>query len=204
MNVTFVTATPDAEKIVLYIARVSSDQSNEDTKLLNFLVRHGHWSPFEQANMTVEIITSRAIAAQILRHRSFTFQEFSQRYAEPDCYEEYVARKQADKNRQSSVDTLSPETKEWWKWVQKETWDFAYMRYRKALDYGIAKECARAILPLNTATKLYMTGTLRSWIHYIDQRTKEDVQLEHRAIAEKIQSIFAQQFPIISEALQYG
>lgn len=196
--------TPEAEKQILYMARVSSnDQNSNDTKLLKYLVTHGHWSPFEMCNMCVEIITSRAISAQILRHRSFQFQEFSQRYAASTTICRYSVRRQDNKNRQNSFADLSDAAKIWWDQTQEQIEDISLSLYGKALELGIAKECARMVLPMATETKLYMNGTLRSWIHYLNARCDVSTQLEHREIANKIKELFKEQFPIISEALGY-
>lgn len=198
--------TPNAERQIVYTARASSpNQDNPDyAKLIKYLIDHSHWSPFEHASATIEIVTSRAIAAQILRHRSFTFQEFSQRYAEVAECEVYKARRQDTKNRQNSIDDLDQETKDWWAVVQQEVWSEAYQLYQVALDKGIAKECARMILPLSTQTKLYMTGNIRSWIHYFQVRCHEDTQLEHREIALAIRNRLAQEMPVIAAALGWG
>lgn len=205
-NVRLVSATPDAEKIIGYCARVSNpaNQDNpEVTKLLAYCIKNKHWSVFEQASMTVEIETSRAISAQILRHRSFNFQEFSQRYAAATECVTYEARRQDDKNRQNSIDDLSDSTKQWFKNAQERIQDLALDYYDKALAFGIAKEQARFLLPMSTKTKLYMTGNLRSWMHYIELRTEAGTQKEHRDIAESIKGIFKEQFPTISEALKW-
>lgn len=199
-----VSVTPDAEKTILYCARVSSDQENTDTGLLRYLIRNKHWSPFELAHMVLEIRTSRAIAQQILRHRSFSFQEFSQRYAEVTNYVVYLGRTQAEKNRQSSVDDLDQETQEWWITQQQLVADITFTAYKQALDRGIAKECARFVLPLSTETKLYMSGSVRSWIHYLEQRCDEHTQLEHRELAQAACGIFVEQFPTIAEALGWA
>ncbi|MHB8407780.1 MAG: FAD-dependent thymidylate synthase [Acidiferrobacterales bacterium] len=196
-----------AEELLVYVARVSSpsNQTNLETspKLLKYLIEHKHWSPFEMGSMTVEIITSRAIAAQILRHRSFSFQEFSQRYAEVkgNAFVCYPGRRQAEKNRQSSVDDLPEEIKRWFEVAQGEVWAVAYQLYAQAIKKGIAKECARFLLPLNTETTLYMSGTIRSWIHYLQIRTEEGVQKEHRDLAIEIRDIFSRLFPATSTAL---
>lgn len=201
MKVTFISCTPDAENQVMYCARVSSpNQDSGNTKLLSYCVKHGHFSVFEQASMTVEIVTSRAIAAQILRHRSFTFQEFSQRYAEAQEREVYTARRQDTKNRQNSIDDMSQADKTMFNIMQEEVWELAMSHYKKALDMGIAKEQARFLLPLSTQTKLYMTGSLRSWMHYLDVRCGNGTQLEHQEIANVIKSIFTDKFPVIAEA----
>jgi thymidylate synthase (FAD) len=198
-QVNLISVTPDAEKTMLYCARVSNpkNQTNENTKLLDYCITHGHWSIFEMAHMTVEITTSRAIAAQILRHKSFAFQEFSQRYAAADSFELYPARRQDTKNRQNSIDDMDEETKKWFEEKQKEIWEKSYSYYQEALTKGVAKEQARFLLPLNTTTKLYMTGSVRSWIHYLDLRCGNGTQLEHQEIANSIKSIFIQQFPTI-------
>lgn len=199
MTVRLVWATPDAEKHVLYMARVSSEnQDSSNTRLLNYLVKHEHWSPFEMCNMCVEIITSRAISAQILRHRSFSFQEFSQRYAENTDIVNYEIRRQDTKNRQNSIDDMSHEDQVWWAVTQRDIADRALAMYQAALKRGIAKECARMILPMSTETKIYMNGNLRSWMHYIRLRCDVSTQLEHRLIAEEIKTIFKNQFPTIS------
>lgn len=195
-------AVKTAEDLIVYIARVSnpSNQLNVETggKLLKYLIAHGHWSPFEMVSMCVEIETSRAIAAQILRHRSFSFQEFSQRYAQATELEPIFFREKADKNRQSSAAPIKDERA--YK-LMNEALVAAQNAYYELLDMGVAKECARMILPMTTQTKVYMSGTVRSWIHYLKLRTQENVQLEHREIAVAIKSIFLQQFPFISEAL---
>lgn len=197
-----ISVTPEAEKTILFIARVSSDQEKTDPGLLRYLIRNQHWSPFEMANMVVEIKnTTRAIATQILRHRSFSFQEFSQRYAVVDEVVMHVGRRQAVKNRQSSIDDLDDETQQRWIKLQQRSLRNSMDDYREAIEMGIAKEQARFLLPLAAATKLYMNGTLRSWIHYLELRTDEHTQLEHRDIANEIKTIFKEQFPVISEAL---
>lgn len=206
MSVKLISITPRAEETMAYIARVSSPfQDNPDyAKLIRYLIEHSHWSPLEHAHMTLEIATSRMISAQILRHRSFTFSEFSQRYAEPMDYVPVKARRQAEKNRQSSVDDMAEDTKEWWGEMQREYWlDCEYL-YAEAMKRGIAKECARAILPMNTATRLYMTGSVRSWIHYIQLRIQPDTQAEHRAIAVQCMEIFCRELPTVSEALGWA
>lgn len=195
------------QEIISYAARVSNpnNQMNFLTapKLLKYCLNHGHVSIFEQASFTFEIQTTRAIAAQILRHKSFCFQEFSQRYAASDTYEEYEARSQDQKNRQNSVDNLSESDKMWWKEAQKEVWDKASGLYNEALSKGIAKECARSVLPLNTQTTLYMTGNVRSWIHYLSVRCDESTQKEHRDIANSIKAHLKAELPDIAEALEW-
>ena len=188
------------EGLIAYCARVSSpNQENPNyKKLLEYCLREGHFSVFEMVDMTVEIITTRAIAPQILRHRSFTFQEFSMRYSRSTSCEVYEAREQDLKNRQNSTDTLSDEDKEWFKLAQETTWTDSYARYEAALERGIAKECARVLLPLNTVTRLYMKGSVRSWIHYFAVRGADATQKEHRDIAIDIRdNIFADHFPLI-------
>jgi thymidylate synthase (FAD) len=200
-----ISITPKAEELIAYCARVSSpNQENpEIEKLLAYCVKHKHWSIFEQASATVEIYTSRAISAQILRHRSFQFQEFSQRYAQAQEYIPYEARRQDDKNRQNSIDDLSEEIKNDWLITQEHLWQDAIINYNWALDNGIAKECARMILPMQTATRLYMTGSIRSWIHYLEVRCSEDTQLEHRVIAQEIKEILKKELPVIAKALDW-
>lgn len=202
MNVDLVSVTPNAEANILFCARASSNQENTDPGLLRYLIRNKHWSPFELAHMVVEIKTSRAIAQQILRHRSFSFQEFSQRYAEVEGNELYDAREAGSSNRQSSLEPLNAGDQAWWYNKQKEVAEHCFAVYREALDLGIAKECARFVLPLSTTTKLYMSGSLRSWIHYLEQRCDEHTQLEHREIALRIRDIFYVQFPTVAEALE--
>ena len=206
MSVRLISVTPDAEATMAYIARVSSpNQENpEYAKLLKYCLDHQHWSVFEHGHMTLEIATSRMISAQILRHRSFTFSEFSQRYAEPMECVPVPARGQAEKNRQSSVDNVPEEIKEWWDATQQLVWRNTQKEYQEAITLGIAKECARAILPMNTATRLYMTGSIRSWIHYIQLRTQEDTQAEHREIAEECKVIFIERFPTVAAALGWA
>jgi len=194
-----------AEDLISYCARVSnpSNQLNTETapKLLKYLITHKHFSPYEMVNMCVEIKTSRAIAAQILRHRSFSFQEFSQRYSQSTSFEDIEWRLQGKTNRQvgdEEVD-LSPELKE----EVDTTLATCKELYDKLIDKGLAKECARMVLPLTTSTTLFMSGTIRSWIHYLDLRTKEDTQKEHRIIAEEIKKVFVKEFPVTSCALNW-
>lgn len=202
MNVRLISKIPDAEKIILYCARVSNpkNQDSDNTKLLDYCIKHQHWSVFEMADMTVEIETSRAISAQILRHKSFSFQEFSQRYAEATEFETYEARRQDDKNRQNSIDDLPINIQEWFKWKSEMLHQECLMAYEWALQAGIAKECARFLLPMSTKTKLYMKGSVRSWIHYLDLRTGNGTQKEHKDIALAIREIFCIQFPVIAQA----
>jgi len=194
----------NSEELVAFIARVSNpeNQMNHETapRLLNYLTDHKHWSPFEMVDFTVEIKTSRAIAAQILRHRSFCFQEFSQRYSAATKIEPIELRKQAVKNRQSSAEVIDePVINN----VVKLAIDYAIQTYNKLITEGVAKEQARMVLPLATQSTLYMKGSLRSWIHYIQLRTAEDTQKEHRDIAKKIKNIFIDQFPVVAEALKF-
>lgn len=203
MSAKLISITPAAESMIAYCARVSSpNQENpEYAKLLAYCIQHKHYSVFEQAFMTVEIETSRMISAQILRHRSFTFQEFSQRYAEVQDFESYEARRQDKKNRQNSIDDLSLDVKNEWLRRQEENFERCMQHYSWAMSQGIAKECARSVLPMQTSTKLYMTGSVRSWIHYLELRTDIDTQLEHREIALAIKQIFISELPVVSEAL---
>lgn len=197
---------PTPEGLIAYCARVSSENpENPDyVKLLRFCIREGHWSIFEMVDMTLEITTTRAIAPQILRHRSFVFQEFSMRYSCATSYEACKARRQDTKNRQNSINDLPEDVQEWFENAQALTWNDAYARYRTALDMGIAKECARNLLPLNTVTKLYQKGSVRSWIHYFQVRCDPATQKEHRDIALAGRAIFCQQFPTIAEALNWS
>lgn len=193
-----------SEELTAYVARVSnpSNQLNKGTssKLLGYCIKNSHWSVFEHVNFTVEIKTSRGIAAQILRHRSAVFQEHSQRYSESTQFEEYEARSQDPKNRQNSIDNLDEDTKQWFLDAQEDVIQHCDYLYHQALNKGIAKEQARFLLPLSTQTTLYMTNNVRNWIHYIDLRTGNGTQLEHKEIAEEIKNIFVEQFPAISKA----
>lgn len=200
-QVKLVHITPDVEKHILYCARVSSDQKNENTGLIKYLIKHKHWSPFEMASMCVEIQTSRAIAHQILRHRSFSFQEFSQRYAEAQEFEDIKPRRQAEKNRQSSVDDLSEDDRDWWELLMSDAFSDAEHNYKLALERGIAREVARFLLPEATLTKMYMHGTIRSWLHYVDLRMQEDTQEEHREIALAVKRILYAETPTIHDAM---
>ncbi len=209
MNVSLISITPDAEKTMAYIARVSNpaNQENENyTGLLKYCIKHNHWSVFEQSSMTVEIETTRAIAAQILRHRSFTYQEFSQRYADAKLLETIELpelRRQDTKNRQNSIDDLDPKVVETLNKQMITLFSSAYSLYNQMLEDGVAKECARMVLPLCTPTRLYMTGSCRSWIHYINLRSANGTQKEHMIIAQAIKEIFIQQFPAVSDALDW-
>lgn len=203
MQVKFIHTTPEGEKHIAYCARVSSpNQENpEYEKLLAYCIKNSHWSVFEQATLNLEITTSRAIAQQILRHRSFHFQEFSQRYAEIQDYELYEARRQDVKNRQNSIDDMSLEDKKWFEDAQRVTWGCQYGMYKEALVRGIAKEQARFLLPLNTETKMYMHGTIRDWIHYINVRCYNATQKEHREIAEACKKILIEHYPTVGKAM---
>ena len=201
-----------AEDLIAFCARVSNpdNQNNTETapKLLKFLIKHKHWSPFELASMCVEIKTSRAIAAQILRHRSFSFQEFSQRYSKAQELEFFELREQAEKNRQSSKDVNDPVLTKDSKSVSASLVVSQYLNegvklYDELIEAGVAKESARMVLPLTTETTMYMNGTVRSWVHYINLRTEENTQKEHRDIANAIKDIFVEEFPNISEALEW-
>ena len=210
MNVKFVSITPDAEKMMAYIARVSnpSNQQNENySGLLKYCIKHNHWSVFEQSSMTLEIETTRGLAAQILRHRSFTFQEFSQRYADTKLLDSEIPvpdlRSQDLKNRQNSNDDIPQEKKEEYQALIARHFEDSMNLYNALLENGVAKECARFVLPLATPTRLYMTGSCRSWIHYINLRSAHGTQKEHMDIAEECRRIFTEQFPSVSEALEW-
>tara|TARA_R110002012_G_C11603790_1_gene607552 strand:+ start:168 stop:791 length:624 start_codon:yes stop_codon:yes gene_type:complete len=196
--------TPDAEKLIGKIARVSNP-ANEDNpnvdKLLRYLIKHKHWSPFEMASMCVEIETTRAISPQILRHRSFSFQEFSQRYAVATTVDIPQLRKQDTKNRQNSTDDLEHDVKQILDHQIEKHFNSAQDLYQQMLDCGVAKECARAVLPLNTVTRLYMSGTIRSWLHYIDLRGDNGTQREHMSIARSVGEILATELPTIARAM---
>ena len=204
-----VSVTPDAEKTMAYIARVSnpSNQDNENySGLLKYCIKHNHWSVFEQSTMTLEIETTRAIAAQILRHRSFTFQEFSQRYADSNLLGTIQLpklRKQDKKNRQNSTDDLDPKVIQTLNMQMGTLFGSALALYNQMLELGVAKECARMVLPLCTPTRIYMTGSCRSWIHYINLRSAHGTQKEHMDIAEGCRKVFTEQFPAVSEALEW-
>ena len=194
------------EGLIAYCARVSSP--NQETpdyeKLLSYCIRNRHWSVFEMVDMTVEITTSRAISPQILRHRSFCFQEFSQRYAKVQAVEKYQPRRQDVKNRQNSLDDLDDATVAWFDEAQESIAKLGMEKYEEALEKGIAKECARVLLPLGTQTRLYMKGSVRSWIHYLDVRTDPATQKEHRDIADAVKAIFTEQFPVTSRAMGWN
>ena len=209
-DVSLISVTPDAEKIIGYIARVSNPKNQENPNvegLLKYCIKHGHWSVFEQASMTLQIDTTRGIAAQVLRHRSFTYQEFSQRYADSSMLAEEIPmfelRRQDQKNRQNSIDDVDEFTKQEFDIKIKRHFDEGMKLYKEMLDQGIAKECARFVLPLATPTRLYMTGSLRSWVHYIDLRSAHGTQKEHMEIANGAKKIFIEQFQTISTALEW-
>ena len=210
MNVKLVTVTPDAEKTMGYVARVSNPNNQDNPKvagLLGYCIKHGHWSVFEQAHMTLEIETTRGLAAQILRHRSFTYQEFSQRYADSSLLGDTIPlpklRSQDTKNRQNSIDDVDPFVNQDFQLKMQRHFVDGMKLYKEMLEAGIAKECARFVLPLATPTRLYMTGSVRSWIHYIDLRSAHGTQKEHMDIANECKCIFAGQFPIVAEALEW-
>jgi thymidylate synthase (FAD) len=211
MSVKLVSVTPDAEKVMSYCARVSnpSGQDRDDyAKLLSYCIKNEHWSIFEMAFLTLQIDTTRGLAAQILRHRSFTYQEFSQRYADASLLAEdipvFELRRQDNKNRQNSIDDISDETKVKWNVQIREHFSKAKAIYDGMIADGIAKECARFVLPLATPTRLYMSGSVRSWIHYINLRSSNGTQKEHRLIAEEAKKVFSEQFPTVSEALGWN
>ena len=211
MNVKLVTVTPDAEKTMGYVARVSNPANQENPNvagLLKYCAKHQHWSVFEQAFMTLEISTTRAIAAQILRHRSFTYQEFSQRYADStllgfDKIPLPALRRQDTKNRQNSIDDLDPFEVQNLELQMQTLFDSSMALYEQMLKRGVAKECARNVLPLCVPTKMYMSGSVRSWIHYINLRSANGTQKEHMDIANACKDIFIEQFPTVAEALEW-
>jgi len=199
--------TPEAERLIVKTARVSAPQ-NEDNlatgpRLLKYLIKHKHWSPFEMANMCLEIYTQRDISAQIIRHRSFHFQEFSQRYAETEQAKIPKFRRQDSRNRQNSIDDLNDEQIDMLEELTYKHIKEGYELYQTMLEMGVAKETARRHLPMCSPTRIYMNGTLRDWIHYINLRTDKGTQWEHRTIANQAKIIFEQQFPVISEAVWY-
>ena len=193
-----------------YIARVSNPKNQDNPSfegLLKYCINHGHWSVFEQAYMTLEIETSRAIAAQILRHRSFTYQEFSQRYADSSLLSKSIPlpklRRQDTKNRQNSIDDVDPFTRQQFEMAIQRYFDEGMDLYKTMLDKGIAKECARMVLPLAVPTKIYMTGSCRSWIHYIALRSANGTQAEHMDIANQAKAIFCEQYPTVGKAMEW-
>jgi len=205
-----ISVTPDAEKHMAYCARVSNpaNQGNEKfSGLLKYCVKHQHWSIFEQAYMTLELTTTRGIAAQVLRHRSFTYQEFSQRYADSSLLGEKIPlpelRRQDEKNRQNSIDDLDPFEVQTLELQMQTLFDSSMALYQQMLGRGVAKECARFVLPLAVPTKIYMTGSVRSWIHYIDLRSANGTQKEHMDLALSAKEIFIEQFPAVAEAMEW-
>jgi thymidylate synthase (FAD) len=210
-QIKLVSTTPDAEQHMAYVARVSnpSNQGNDNfAGLLRYCIKHQHWSVFEQAFMTVEINTTRGLAAQILRHRSFTFQEFSQRYADTNLLDSVIPvpdlRSQDSKNRQNSNDDIPQEKKEEYQALISRHFSEAMDLYNALLQEGVAKECARFVLPLATPTRIYMTGSVRSWIHYIDLRSAHGTQKEHMDVAKGVRKLFTEQFPVVAEALEWS
>ena len=210
MNVSLISVSPDAEKHMAYCARVSNpnNQDNENyAGLLRYCIKHQHWSIFEQAFMTLEINTTRGLAAQILRHRSFTFQEFSQRYADTNLLDASIPlpdlRRQDTKNRQNSIDDIPEDQTKFLQERIRQYFNEGMDLYNELLREGIAKECARFVLPLATPTRIYMSGSVRSWVHYIDLRSGHGTQKEHMIIAEECREVFTEQFPTVSEALQW-
>ena len=209
-DIKLISVTPDAEKHMAYCARVSNPNNQENEKfsgLLKYCVKHQHWSIFEQAYMTLEINTTRGVAAQVLRHRSMTYQEFSQRYADSSLLAEEIPlpelRRQDTKNRQNSIDDVDPFVVQKYEMLMQQHFKEAMDLYKKMLDDGIAKECARFVLPLAVGTKIYMTGSVRSWIHYIDLRSANGTQKEHMDIALGAKKIFCEQFPAVAEAMEW-
>ena len=211
MTVKLVSVTPDAEQTMAYVARVSNpaNQDNDNyAGLLRYCIKHNHWSVFEQSFMTLEIETTRAIAAQILRHRSFTFQEFSQRYADSSLLSKAIPlpelRRQDTKNRQNSIDDMDPFEVQILERQMQTLFESSMALYQQMLDRGVAKECARNVLPLCTPTRIYMSGSCRSWIHYINLRSANGTQLEHMRVAEDCKKVFVEQFPTVAEALEWN
>ena len=205
-----ISVTPDAEKHMAYCARVSNPANQDNEKfsgLLKYCVKHQHWSIFEQAYMTLELTTTRGIAAQVLRHRSFTYQEFSQRYADSSLLMDKIPlpalRRQDEKNRQNSIDDLDPFDVQNLELQMQTLFDSSMALYKQMLGRGVAKECARMVLPLCTPTRIYMTGSCRSWIHYITLRSANGTQQEHMDIALECKEVFKEQFPVVAEALEW-
>ncbi len=211
MTAKLISVTPDAEKHIAYCARVSnpSNQENDSFEgLIKYCIKHKHWSIFEQAFLTIELETTRAIAAQVLRHRSFTFQEFSQRYADSSLLMEKIPlpelRRQDTKNRQNSTDDLDPFDKQNLELQMQTLFDSSMALYQQMLKRGVAKECARNVLPMCVPTRMYMSGSVRSWVHYIDLRSANGTQKEHMTLANECKAIFVEQFPVISQALDWS
>jgi len=210
MTVKLVSVTPDAEQTMAYVARVSNPANQENDNyagLLRYCIKHNHWSVFEQSFMTLEVETTRAIAAQILRHRSFTFQEFSQRYADSSLLSKAIPlpelRRQDTKNRQNSIDDLDPFVVQKLEMQMQTLFDSSMALYQQMLERGVAKECARNVLPLCTPTRIYMSGSCRSWIHYITLRSANGTQKEHMEVANACREVFKEQFPTVAEALEW-
>tara|TARA_B100001057_G_scaffold110466_1_gene108521 strand:- start:1728 stop:2363 length:636 start_codon:yes stop_codon:yes gene_type:complete len=211
MTAKLLSVTPDAEKHIAYCARVSnpSNQENDSFEgLIKYCIKHKHWSIFEQAFLTIELETTRAIAAQVLRHRSFTFQEFSQRYADSSLLSKKIPlpelRRQDTKNRQNSTDDMDPFMRQKYEMQMQTLFDSAMALYQQMLEGGVAKECARNVLPLCMPTRMYMSGSVRSWVHYIDLRSANGTQKEHMDLANDCKAIFIEQFPVISQALDWS
>ena len=209
-QIKLVSVTPDAEQHMAYVARVSNPKNQDNDQfagLLKYCIKHGHWSVFEQAFMTVEINTTRGLAAQILRHRSFTYQEFSQRYADSSMLGKEIPlpelRRQDDKNRQNSIDDIDPLMVQDFNTKMQKHFVDGMKLYKEMLDAGVAKECARFVLPLATPTRIYMTGSVRSWVHYIDLRSAHGTQKEHIDVVKGVRSIFSEQFPTVAQALDW-
>jgi len=206
--VELLSCTPGAQELIVYCARVSAPQNqlkfDTSIRLINYLLKHKHWSPFEMGTLTIQVKTSRGISPQLLRHRSFTFQEFSQRYAAVDAggLQLYAARRQDVKNRQNSIDDLSELVKQEWLDRQDQNWKSSFEHYTWALDNGIAKECARFVLPLGCSTTLYMSGSIRSWMTYFMTRLDKSTQLEHREIAAAAFEVFEKELPDIAQSLR--
>ena len=205
-----ISVTPDAEKHMAYCARVSNPANQDNEKfsgLLKYCVKHQHWSIFEQAYMTLELTTTRGIAAQVLRHRSFTYQEFSQRYADSSLLMDKIPlpalRRQDEKNRQNSIDDLDPFDVQNLELQMQTLFDSSMALYQQMLGRGVAKECARFVLPLAVPTKIYMTGSVRSWLHYIELRSANGTQKEHMDLALSAKEIFIEQFPAVAEAMEW-
>ena len=211
MTATLISVTPDAEKHIAYCARVSnpSNQGNDSFEgLIKYCIKHKHWSIFEQAFMTIELETTRAIASQVLRHRSFTYQEFSQRYADSSLLMDKIPlpelRRQDTKNRQNSTDDLDPFVTQKLEMQMQTLFDSSMALYQQMLGHGVAKECARNVLPMCVPTRMYMSGSVRSWVHYIDLRSANGTQKEHMDLANACKAIFVEQFPVIAQALDWS
>ena len=211
MTAKLISVTPDAEKHMAYCARVSnpSNQGNDSFEgLIKYCIKHKHWSIFEQAFMTIELETTRAIAAQVLRHRSFTYQEFSQRYADSSLLMDKIPlpelRRQDTKNRQNSTDDLDPFIVQKLEMQMQTLFDSSMALYQQMLGHGVAKECARNVLPMCVPTRMYMSGSVRSWVHYIDLRSANGTQKEHMDLANACKAIFVEQFPVIAQALDWS